>query len=178
MPQSTAFYTCRGHINGYNAGVFFIDISLRRQELILREGSSSGAIVRKMPVSSGRNGIGFEEGSGKTPTGHFEIGECIGDGCSPNTIFCSRKPVGEWPHRLPPNTPADADLIIGRILRLRGLDTDNANTWERYIYIHGTNDIASLGVPVSHGCIRVAPDAMISLFNDCPIGTPVCITAS
>lgn len=86
--------------------------------------------------------------------------------------------MGEWPHRLPPNTTADTDFIIGRILRLRGLDRDNANTWERYIYIHGTHDLASLGKPVSHGCIRVSPDAVVSLFNRCPVGTSVRITTS
>ncbi len=178
MPQSTSFYTCRRHFSGYNAGVFFIDISLRRQELTLREGSFAGSIVMNAPISSGRNGIGFEEGSGKTPTGRFEIGECIGKGYSPYTIFCSRQPVGEWPHCLPPNAAPNADFIIGRILRLRGLDADNANTWERYIYIHGTHDLASLGNPTSHGCIRVGPDAIVSLFNRCPVGTPVRINAS
>ena len=42
-----------------------------------------------------------------------------------------------------------------RILWLEGLDPENANTYERYIYIHGTNAESQLGTPASHGCVRM-----------------------
>jgi len=31
--------------------------------------------------------------------------------------------------------------------------------------IHGTNELANLGRPVSHGCIRLSPDHARSLFE-------------
>ena len=47
-----------------------IRINLPRQELVLEK---SGKILLQCPVSSGKAGTGHEEGSGKTPTGHFRI---------------------------------------------------------------------------------------------------------
>lgn len=47
-----------------------IRIDLSRQELVLEE---SGNILLRCPVSSGKAGTGHEEGSGKTPTGHFRV---------------------------------------------------------------------------------------------------------
>lgn len=158
--------------------MLFVDISLRRQELALRDGGPEGAVVWRAPVSSGKNGIGMEEGSFRTPVGLFEIGECIGGGLPANTIFRGRKPVGSWPDGIPEGLTPDADLILGRILRLRGLDPGNRNTWNRFIYIHGTNDTASLGTPASHGCIRLAPEDAVELFERCPPGTRVSVSAS
>jgi lipoprotein-anchoring transpeptidase ErfK/SrfK len=44
------------------------------------------------------------------------------------------------------------------------------------IGIHGTNEPASLGKAVSHGCVRV-PDSMAARLPEVPLGTPVVITA-
>ncbi len=41
------------------------------------------------------------------------------------------------------------------------------------IGIHGTNNPASIGKSVSHGCIRMQNNAVTELFNLVPIGTPV-----
>lgn len=43
------------------------------------------------------------------------------------------------------------------------------------IGIHGTNDPASIGQPVSHGCIRVPEEAMDQLNAVLPLGTPVVV---
>jgi lipoprotein-anchoring transpeptidase ErfK/SrfK len=45
------------------------------------------------------------------------------------------------------------------------------------IGIHGTNEPASLGTDVSHGCIRVANDVMDDMASYLPLGTPVIIRA-
>ncbi len=153
-----------------------IAVSLSRQELVVEDPGGGAPPLLKARVSSGRNGVGFREGSGKTPTGRFEVAERIGDGFGLRTIFCNRKPAGTWPDALPAETNPGDDFILGRILRLRGLEEANANTWERYIYIHGTNDIENLGRPVSHGCIRLSPEDMLALFSLSYIGMPVSIT--
>jgi lipoprotein-anchoring transpeptidase ErfK/SrfK len=42
--------------------------------------------------------------------------------------------------------------------------------------IHGTNDPASIGEAVSHGCVRVSNDVITRLTEIVPLGTPVTIT--
>jgi L,D-transpeptidase ErfK/SrfK len=41
--------------------------------------------------------------------------------------------------------------------------------------IHGTNKPVAVGMPVTHGCIRMYPEDIESLFPRVPIGTPVTI---
>jgi len=41
--------------------------------------------------------------------------------------------------------------------------------------IHGTNEPFSIGRPVSHGCIRLPEHAMLNVFRQVPLATPVII---
>lgn len=143
-----------------------IHISIRRQELCLRD--DAGALLFRADISSGAAGTGFEEGSGRTPTGRFSICSKHGENAPLNTLFRARIPVGTWPC---PGAPQDA--ILARILCLNGLDAANANTRARYIYIHGTSDTARLGTPASHGCIRLSPQDIADLYPLVPLGTEV-----
>lgn len=143
-----------------------IHISIDRQELILRDDNDS--VLFRAVISSGAAGIGFEEGSGRTPTGRFIICSKHGENAPLNTLFRARIPVGTWPC---PDAPQDA--ILARILCLDGLDAANANTRARYIYLHGTSDTARLGTPSSHGCIRLSPQDIATLYPMVPLGTPV-----
>jgi lipoprotein-anchoring transpeptidase ErfK/SrfK len=133
-----------------------IEISIPNQTLRLR----CGSVVRTYPISSSRFGLGTEEGSLKTPLGRFRIAEKIGDGMPRGTIFRSRVPLG--PDDPLPDTE---DLITSRILWLDGIDPDNANTKDRYIYIHGTKHENRIGEPDSHGCIRMLNADVIELFD-------------
>lgn len=45
------------------------------------------------------------------------------------------------------------------------------------IAIHGTNDPSSIGLPVSNGCLRIANDQIVRLFELAAEGTPVVIRA-
>jgi len=149
-----------------------IRIDLSRQELVLEK---DGDILLRCPVSSGKAGIGCEEGSGKTPTGHFRICQKIGDGEPEDTVFISRVPAGRYPASIPENLNEQSDFILTRILWLDGLEPHNANTRNRYIYIHGTTHTDLLGTPASHGCIRLSPRAMMALFTLTEEGTDVFI---
>jgi len=86
------------------------------------------------------------------------------------TIFKSREPVGVWD-----GTESDEDMVLTRILRLHGLDAENANTMSRYIYIHGTNQEALLGQPVSCGCIRMSNKDVVDLYDRVEAGILVTI---
>jgi L,D-transpeptidase YbiS len=144
-----------------------IHISIRDQRLTLKEGET---LVRTYPVSTSRFGIGTEEDSMKTPIGRFRVAEKIGDGLPSDTVFQSRVPLkAEDP--LPPTE----DLVMSRILWLDGLDEHNANTRDRFIYIHGTKHEDKIGNPASHGCVRMRNADVIELFDLVDEGAPVVI---
>ncbi len=143
-----------------------IVISIDDQKLYLMEGLTP---IRSFAVSTATKGMGFAEGSLRTPTGNFRISEKIGDGEASGTIFKARVPVGLWQ----PGTGDEDDLILTRILRLEGMDEDNANTAERYVYLHGTNQEALLGKPASHGCVRLGNSEMIELHDLVSVGIAV-----
>ena len=108
----------------------------------------------------------------KTPTGRFRIAEKIGDGMPVGTVFKSRRPV-----KVTKKLMRNEDLVMTRILWLDCLDGGNANTHERFIYIHGTNHEENLGEPASHGCIRMRSADVVELFELVDVDTPVVIKA-
>jgi len=134
-----------------------IDISLKDQRLTL---TRDGKQLRSYPISSSRFGIGTGEGSDKTPLGNFRIAEKIGHDAEPGTIFKSRIPLGP-----DDPLPETEDFVTTRILWLDGLDPENANTLDRYIYIHGTRHEDRIGTADSHGCIRMRNADVVELFD-------------
>jgi L,D-transpeptidase YbiS len=144
-----------------------IEISIGDQRLILKRDDE---ILRSYPISTSRFGMGTEEGSFKTPTGRFRVAEKIGGNTPHGTIFRGRVPLG--PNEPP---PATEDLVMSRILWLDGLDQENANTRDRFIYIHGTKHEDKIGRPASHGCIRMRNADVIELFDLVDAETPVMI---
>jgi lipoprotein-anchoring transpeptidase ErfK/SrfK len=142
-----------------------IEISVRKQRLTLRSGRKK---LAEYPVSTSRFGLGSKVGSFKTPTGRFRIAEKIGDGMPIGTIFKSRRAVKPTKKLL-----QEEDLVMTRILWLDGLDRRNANTHSRYVYIHGTNHEESLGMPASHGCVRMNNADVAELFELVTLDTPV-----
>lgn len=139
-------------------------VSIDDQSLEVLEG---GECVRCFKVSTAAKGMGFTLGSYRTPTGNFRISEKIGAGLASGTIFKERVSVGIWRD----GDRVNGDLVLTRILRLDGLERENANTLERCVYIHGTNQEGKLGKPASHGCIRLANMDMIELFEMVEEGT-------
>jgi lipoprotein-anchoring transpeptidase ErfK/SrfK len=120
-------------------------------------------------VSTSRFGLGFEPGSWKTPTGTFRVCEKIGGDMPIGTVYKGRRPIDAAVDRSA-EASASADLITSRILWLDGLEENNANTKERYIYIHGTNQEESIGQPMSNGCIRMRDADIIRLFDLVEVG--------
>lgn len=143
-----------------------IDGKTQRAHLYTNDGSET-----VFTISTAANGFGCEIGSYKTPTGYFKIAEKIGDGCDIGTIFKSRQPTGNYWR----GEDSQEDLILTRILWLSGIEPHNANTEERYIYLHGTNHENTLGSPCSHGCIRFSNQDIITLYNALDCGDIVLI---
>ncbi|MEQ1749887.1 MAG: L,D-transpeptidase [Prosthecobacter sp.] len=146
-----------------------IEVSIGTQRLRLWDRTR---LVHEWPCSTSKFGLGTQPGSNKTPLGSFIVQEKHGDGSPNGTIFKSRQPVGQWQ----PGMETQSDLVLTRILWLAGTQPHNDNTFDRYIYIHGTNDEARIGRPMSHGCIRLKNSDVIQLFDLTPIGTSVWIS--
>ena len=134
-----------------------IHVSIGDQRLTLNDGERP---IRTYLVSTSRFGVGTEEGSLKTPTGRFRVAQKIGGGLPSGTVFVGRVPLET--DEIPPPTE---DLVMSRILWLDGLDEHNANTRDRFIYIHGTKHEDRIGTPDSHGCIRMRNADVIELFD-------------
>ena len=144
-----------------------IHISIRDQRLTLKEGE---APVRTYPVSTSRFGVGTEQGSLKTPTGRFRVAKKIGENMPSGTIFRGRVPL-KPDDPLPPTE----DFVTSRILWLDGIDEHNANTRERFIYIHGTKHEDKIGDPASCGCVRMRNADVTELFDLVDEGASVVI---
>jgi len=142
-----------------------VDVATQTVQLL-----RDGEVVKSWPVSTSRFGLGFEPGSFKTPTGRFSVAEKIGAGAPLWAEFKSRQPTGRLGE-----PGGESDGVLTRILWLAGLDPENANTRERYIYFHGTNREDLIGTPASHGCVRLRNEDMAELFDLVPEGTPVVI---
>ena len=154
-----------------------IEIDLGAQRLVLHR---PGQAPRRWPVSTARNGPGERRDSGCTPRGRHLVRARIGAGLPVGTVFVGRRPTGEtWSPELARRHPG-RDWILTRILWLSGLEPGRnrlgeVDTMRRYIYIHGTPDDQPLGVPASHGCIRMRNEDIVELFELVPAGTEVLI---
>lgn len=156
-----------------------VHISVPRQQLGLYEGD---ALVRRYAVSTALHGVGELNGSGCTPRGLHRVCAKVGGGCDPATVFVGRRPTGEvYSPELAAQHPG-RDWILCRILWLTGCEPGfnrggAVDTLRRFIYIHGCPDGTPLGMPVSHGCVRMANADVVDLFERVAVGTPVHIDA-
>ena len=138
----------------------------------------AGKLLHRYAVSTAKNGAGEMSGSFCTPRGKHVIRARIGAGQPVNTVFVNRRPTGEiYTPELGAQLP-ERDWILTRILWLSGCEPGfnrlgKSDTMRRYIYIHGTPDSAQLGVPGSHGCIRMRNADLIEVFDSVTAGTAV-----
>lgn len=157
-----------------------IEVDVPSQTLILRD--SMGRTLMNTRVSTAKNGVGEEFGSERTPRGLHIVRAKIGAGAQPSTVFVGRRPTGEI------YTPAlrtlhpQRDWILTRILWLSGIEPGRnrlgkVDTMRRFIYIHGCPDEDVMGVPSSHGCVKMRNAEIIELFDRVAVGTPVRIVA-
>ena len=155
-----------------------IVVSIDQQKLWHIRGQDCETYV----VSTARAGRGCIEDSHQTPDGLHQVGEKIGAGAVPGTVFKARQSTGklasEW-------GASEDNLITSRILWLDGLEPGHnqgvacdgkvVDTKRRFVYIHGTNQSAKLGQPNSHGCVLLSDPDVIRLFDLVPVGTRVLI---
>ena len=156
-----------------------IAISLPQQQLVVQR---DGHTRLTLPVSTAAAGADEREGSGGTPRGWHCIRAMIGADAAPGSVFVGRRPTGECYSEALRRAHPRRDWILTRILWLCGEEPGrnrggNVDTQRRLIYIHGTPDSEPMGVPRSHGCIRLHSAAVMTLFDLCRPGMPVWIGA-
>ena len=152
-----------------------IQIDTDRQVLRL---SQVGRETLVYPVSTAKMGLGEGFGSFKTPRGRHIVRAKIGQGVPLNGVLVGRRFTHEiYSNQLQQEFP-DRDWILSRILWLSGIEVGinrlgAVDTMRRYIYIHGTPDTEPMGIPCSHGCIRMRNEDIVDVFERVPSGSSV-----
>lgn len=156
---------------------YLIKISIDEQRLQLLD---SGKVALDVTVSTAANGPGEIMHSECTPRGWHRIRARIGTDCPVNTVFVGRRPTGEiYSPELRKEYPG-RDWMLTRILWLCGMEKGrnrfgDVDSMRRYIYIHGCPEEDVMGVPSSHGCVKMRNAEVIRLFDRVPVGTRVLI---
>jgi len=156
-----------------------IEIDISKQRLFLLDNME---IVRSYPISSSKYGEGSTQNSFKTPLGNHVIKEMIGNNAIKNTIFTSRINTKRQAEIIHDEAKSDNDYVTTRIMWLDGQEEGKnkgkgVDSYQRYIYIHGTHEEGLIGQKASHGCIRMFNSDVIELFNEVKKGTKVYIKA-
>ena len=173
-------------LSGFDKGVLtdyediptiVIDISEQRLYLL-----KNTRIIKSFPISSSKYGEGSTQNSFKTPLGIHVIKDKIGYDVPKNTIFKSRINTNRPAEIIQSPFDTEDDHVTSRILWLDGTEYGKnkgkgIDSYDRYIYIHGTHEEGLIGTKASHGCIRMFNDDVINLFSEVTEGTYVLIKA-
>lgn len=140
-------------------------VSIQYQELALIQGDKR---IRTFPVSTSKNLPSCIENSFGTPLGLHALADKIGDGEQQGMVFKGRIPIKHFSEFS--EEEQERNLITTRIIRLRGLEPghnsgEGCDSYNRYIYIHGTNHEDRVGQPFSGGCIEMHNADIIELFD-------------
>jgi L,D-transpeptidase YbiS len=155
-----------------------IKISIKEQQLRLF--NENGELLRQYPVSTSKYGTGNRNGSEQTPLGLHRIKDKLGGAMPVNEVFIGRLPHGSLEECKERGVELPDDVIMSRIMWLEGLEPGRnkggyVDTYQRYIYIHGTNHEESIGTPSSIGCIRMRNQDVMDLFRLVEVGSEVLI---
>jgi hypothetical protein len=118
--------------------------------------------------------------SQKTPLGLHIVKNKMGDEVPINGILRYGFYSNEIAQIINEPKTSGKDLVTSRILWLEGLEKGKnkgglMDSYNRGIYIHGTNEEGLIRTPASHGCVRMNNKDVIELFNIVPKGIYVLI---
>lgn len=155
-----------------------ININVTQQQLRLLD--EEGNLLHQYPVSTSKYGTGSENGSEKTPLGLHRIKEKMGGAMPVNEVYIGRVPHGNLDECIQSGVALPDDVIMSRIIWLEGMEPGRnqggyVDTYQRYIYIHGTNHEESIGTPASIGCIRMRNEDVVDLYRLVEVGSEVLI---
>ena len=168
--------------------IFTLTINVTTSELIVDISEQrlyfmqNDKILESFPISTSKYGEGSVVNSFKTPLGMHEIKEKIGENAEINSIFISRINTMRKAEIYKSIYDSSNDYVTSRILWLSGLEVglnkgSGIDSYDRYIYIHGTHEEGLIGQKASDGCIRMFNKDVVHLFNIVSKGTKVYIKA-
>lgn len=137
-------------------------------------------VVKTFIISTAEKGIGNIKNSEQTPLGLHSVKEKHGDNTPLNGRMIGRVFYGQIATIYNDSSRSKTDDVTTRILWLSGEEEGvnkggNVDSYQRYIYIHGTSEEGRLGTPASHGCIRMNNKDVLKLYNKIAVGTKVLI---
>ncbi len=152
-------------------------VSIKQQKMYHQK---EGKSVKTYVISSSLNPPSCKENSLGTPWGLHKVSEIIGSDQPLGMVFKGRSPIN-YRYWECDKEMQKQNLITSRILRLVGLQEGlncgtGIDTYERYVYIHGTNHENKLGTPSSSGCIQVSNNNAIELAGNIPAGSHLYIS--
>ena len=155
-----------------------IKVNVTDQQMGLYD--DAGQLLKQYTVSTSKFGTGSQNGSEQTPLGLHRIKDKLGGAMPVNEVFIGRVPHGNLDECKERGVELPDDVIMSRILWLEGMEPGRnqggyVDTYQRYIYIHGTNHEDKIGVPSSIGCIRMCNEDIVDLFRLVEVGSEVLI---
>lgn len=155
--------------------ILFVSISEQKLYHI-----KDNTIIKEYSISSAKKGVGNVKNSDKTPLGLHSIKEKHGNNTPTNGRMIGRVFYGQIATIFNDTTTSKTDDITSRLLWLTGEEEGinkggNVDSYQRYIYIHGTSEEGKIGTPASHGCIRMINKEVIELFSLVKLNTKVLI---
>jgi hypothetical protein len=140
-------------------------VSIPDQQLALIENDT---VTKSYTVSTSVRPPSCIADSYGTPTGLHAVADKIGGDQPEGMVFKGRVPTKHFSEY--PTEAAQGQLITSRIMRLRGLEPGKnagalCDSYDRYIYIHGTNHEDKIGQPASAGCVELTNADVIELFE-------------
>ena len=137
-------------------------------------------VVKTFIISTAEKGIGNIKNSEQTPLGLHSVKEKHGDNTPLNGRMIGRVFYGQIATIYNDSSRSKTDDVTTRILWLSGEEEGvnkggNVDSYQRYIYIHGTSEEGRLGTPASKGCIRMNNKDVLKLYNKIAVGTKVLI---
>ena len=155
----------------------FLLVSVKAQKLFVYSG---GKVLKSYPISTGLKGVGNLNNSNCTPLGLHKVSYKIGASFPKNGIIEGNSFTGDIAKIKMDSVPNKSDIVTSRAIRLAGMETGinkggNVDSYNRHIFIHGTDEEGCIGKPASHGCIRMKNDDVIDLYGQVRMGLKVLI---
>ena len=154
-----------------------VDVAAQRL-FLLEEKDGASRLLASYQVSTAEKGTGQMRHSERTPLGRHVVRAKIGEGLPAGAVLVGRRPTGEIFSREIARKYPERDWILSRILWLSGTEIGHnrlgeVDSMRRYIYLHGSPDDSAMGIPGSHGCVRMRNQDVIELFDAVSVGTPL-----
>ena len=173
--QTNIINEANNYLNSNLSELLFV--SIKEQEMYHIK---KGKIIKSYIISTSEYGEGSNVGSNQTPLGLHKIKSKFGEETPINGRMIGRVFYGEIANIYTDKTRSEEDDITSRIFWLQGMEKgknqgQGIDSYDRFIYIHGTSEEGRLGSPASHGCIRMKNKDVIDLYKIIEVGTLVLI---